>query len=436
MSVLDVARAAVFATGRALGVQANYGPGSDYWYEPVGLGTNAGVRVDADSALRAAVVYGCVKVISEDVSSLPAITYERQPDGGKRRATEHPLYALFHDLPNTHMSSLTFWQTIMIHLLLRGNAYIEIEPGPRGFAEELLVRHPDRVRVEESAGGRLRFWYRERGSGLERPIPEELMWHIPDMGTGDGVLGLSLIAYMRETVGAYLGAEGYRQRVLDNDAVLGVILTHPGKLSKEGIDRLKDSFVGDHGGWRNARKPAVFGEGVVATRLAMTPEDAQWLEGLKLSAIEICQFFRVAPHKVMILDRATYSNIEQQSIEHVTGTIRPWVVRLERAVAKDLFLDPRRYFLEFLLDGLLRGDMLTRYQGYSMGRNWGWLSANDVRMRENMNPIGPDGDEYLRPTNMGLAGDPVVAAVPGRQPGAFSYGYTGNGHHREEVDAI
>lgn len=432
-SFVDILRAAVFATGRVIGIRAeNYPADHDFWYEPVGSKVLSGVRVDADTAMQASTVYACVSVISNAVAGLSVEVLERLPGGKRRPAEEHPLWDVLHLSPSDGVDSYFFWQTFMVHLLLRGNVYTELIPGPRGFADQLILLHPDRVRWEKFGNRQRRYFYREL-NGQERRIPQELIWHTPGMSM-DGENGMSVIAYARETIGSALAAERYGATVFGNDATPGVVLRHPGKLSTEAIDRLQESFDAKHAGHWNARKTAVLPEGMEVQTVSLSPEDTQWLEARKLSAIQIAQFFTIQQHMVGILERSTFNNIEQQAHEFATFTIRPWLVRIERSAALNLLLNPQRFKIRFTMEDLLRGDPLKRAQSLQIQRQNGVINGDEWRAVEGRNPIEDGtGADFWRPGNMLRAQDPTPVRAPAGPPTPAGRGASSNGHSTEEI---
>jgi len=386
---------------RMLG-QVPRGPLDDYWYRPVGAVSAAGVSVDADSAEAVSTVYACVNVIAESIASLPLMIYQRLPDGGRRRAPEHPLYGTLATRPNTWQTSFEFREMMVGFCALRGDAFAHILPGPRGFADQLVPIHPDRVRVErisDAPNAPLRYWVRQK-DGQELPFNQNEIFHIRRRSK-DGIRGMSVIDLMREAVGLSLAAESYGARTFSQDASPRGVLKHPGRLSDEAVHQLRETWSTRYSGLSNAHSTAVLTEGMDWQQVGMTSEDAQFLETRRFQAEEIARFFRMQPHKIGIMDRATFSNIEQQAIEHVTDTLRPWAVRIEQAIARDLILAPQTYYVEFLFDGLLRGDTLSRYQAYQIagGGPAPWMSRSEIRERENL-PPRPELDAMLAPLNM------------------------------------
>lgn len=384
----------------------------------------SGIVVTPDTAMRATAVYACVQYLARSIAAMPLILYQRLPDGGKERDYEHPLGRVLHDQPNGWQTAFDFRAMLQAHLSLRGNAYARIVSANGAPVSALIPLHPDRVRpLPRRVNGRLAYEHWPLDGGREILLQEEVL-HLRGLSLGpDGVLGLSPIDSLREAVGLALAAETYGARFYRNDARPGIVVKHPGRLSPEGAARLKASWNSQFAGAANAHKTAVLEEGMDIVPIGMTAEQAQFLETRKFQRGEIASIFGVPPHKIGDLERATFSNIEHQAIEVVTDTIRPWAVAWEQALTRDLFTgDMRRtHMVAFNLDGLLRGDIESRYRAYATGRQWGWLSANDVREREDMNRID-GGDIYLAPVNMTPA-EKLAAAV-----GEVAGGSQGKGH--------
>ena len=373
------------------------------WIDTIGPGyeTVTGVTVSPDSSLQFIAVFACVRILAETIASLPLILYRRLPDGGKERAVDHPLYPLLHDLPNDEMTSYAWRETLMGHVTTWGNCYSQIVFDQGGRVASLWPLRPDQMRVERSAQtGKLVYFYRKSNAAPEQPVPAENILHIPGLGF-DGITGYSPIQQARQAVGLGLAAEEFGARFFGNDARPGVVLQHPGKLGAEAHERLRKSWETRHGGLEKSHRVAILEEGLTVKEIGIPPEDAQFLETRKFQVTEIARLYRIPPHLLADLDRATFSNIEQQSLEFVIHTIRPWTVRWEQSLTHKLLTPDERgqYFIEYLIDGLLRGDITARYAAYAQGRQNGWLSANDIRERENMNPV-EGGDVYLIPLNM------------------------------------
>lgn len=361
-----------------------------------GSTSGSGIVVSEDKAMAYSAFYACVKVIAETIASLPLPVYERL-ERGKRKAQDHPLYPLLHDIANPEMTAFQFRETLQAHALTWGNGFAQ-KVYSNGWVKELWPLRPDRMTIRR-VNKMLVYEYRgDEGSPLK--LESKDVFHLPGLGF-DGLQGYSPIAKAREAIGLGLAAEQFGGRFFANDARPGVILRHPGHLSDEAFERIKKSWEDTHKGSDRAHKAALLEEGMDVTTIGIPPEDAQFLGIRKFQVSEIARMFRIPPHMIGDLEHATFSNIEHQAIEFVVHCIRPWLVRWEQQMMLRLFeaKDRAKYFPEFAVEGLLRGDIQTRYQAFSTARQNGWMSANDVRELENQNPI-EGGDEYWTPLNM------------------------------------
>jgi len=360
--------------------------------------TQSGVMVNENLAMNLSAVYACIQVLAQTIGSLPLHVYERTADG-KSRATTHPLARLLHDAPNPEMTSMSWRQAMMLHLGLWGNHYSEIERTGYGDAVALWPITPWRVSLKRVDGKLVYAVALDDGMVY---VPFQNMLHIKGLSY-DGLVGLPPMRAARESIGLGLAAQKYAAKFFANDARPGGILEHPGQLSDEASARLRKSFERAHEGLDNKFRVAVLEEGMKFSAVGIPPEDAQLLETRKFAVSEIARYFRMPLHKISDLERSTNNNIEHQAIEFVTDTIRPWLVNIEQELSFKLFSG--NFFPEFLIEGLLRGDIKTRYEAYAIGRQWGWLSADDIRERENMNKLpNGQGASYLTPLNMGNAG--------------------------------
>ena len=369
--------------------------------------TTSGKTVNERTALQTTAVYACVRILSETIASLPLHVY-RYTEGGKTKDTEHALYTLLHDEPNPDMTSFVFRETLMSHLLIWGNAYAQILRDRSGQVIGLYPLLPDQMSVHRSEKGKLYYVYnryeednpnfQEKGSIV---LSQEEVLHIPGLGF-DGLIGYSPIALAKNAVGMTLACEEYGASFFGNGANPGGVLEHPGILKDPG--KVRDSWNAVYQGTRNAHKVAVLEEGMSYKQIGIPPEEAQFLETRKFQINEIARLFRIPPHMVGDLEKSSFSNIEQQSLEFVKYTLDPWVVRFEQALKKSLLLpeEKKTHFIKFNVDGLLRGDYQSRMNGYAIGRQNGWLSTNDIRELEELNPIPPEegGDLYLINGNM------------------------------------
>lgn len=370
----------------------NVGWAPPFGYTPV---TSSGIVVDSEKAYTVAAFYGGVRVIAEDVAKLPLIVYRRE-GRAKERATDHPLYRVLHDAPNPEMTSFVFRETLMAHLLTWGNAYAERELDGMGRTVRLWPLRPDRMEVKVKDGQRT---YSYRVTPETKPVDLEprRVFHVPGLGY-DGLVGYSPIRLMRETLGNALALREYGSRVLQNNARPGVILTHPRTLSEPAKKRLADDFAATNGGFTNAGRTAILEEGITVTALGLPREDLLFLEGHKWQVTEVARWLRLAPHKIGDLERATFSNIEEQNIDHTSSTLQAWLTRWEQQVNKDLLPEPD-IFAEHLMDAALRGKTLERFQAYQIAVQNKAMTPNEWRAFENWNPV-PWGDEpVLTPNN-------------------------------------
>lgn len=367
--------------------------------------SGSGKSVTARSAIQVSAVYACVRVIAETVASLPLHVYEQQ-DTGSVKAISHPLYRILHDEPNAEMTSYVLREAMLSHLLLWGNAYCQIIRSGRGQVLGLYPLLPDHMEVDRDSSGKLTYTYTSGDSKVVRLDPTDVL-HIPGLGF-DGVMGYSPIALERNAIGLGIAAEEYGGKFFGNGATPAGVLTHPNTVKDP--KRLRESWNAAYGGSANAGKVAILEEGMRFERIAIPNNEAQFLETRKFQVSEICRIYRVPPHLVGDLEHATFSNIEHQSISFAVHTIRPWLVRIEQSFNRALFSDKEkgRFYTQFNIDGLMRGAYKERMEGYAIARQNGWMSANDIRELENMNPI-PDtdgGNAYLVNGNM----IPITAA--------------------------
>ena len=364
-------------------------------------GTPAGVTVTPTRAMELTAVYAAVRILAEGLASLPLVTYRRLAGGGKERASDHPLYALLHDQPNSDITSFVFRETLMGHLLLYGNAYAEIEYDAKG---RVVALWPLQARDTEPRWVGESLYYvtvlPEKFGFKSVGLPAERVLHIRGLSP-DGLTGYSPIRLARRAIGLAAATEEYGAAFFGNGAQPGGVLEHPGHMSDEAHTRLKKDWEELHQGLENSHRIAILEEGMKYDQITIPPEDAQFLETRKFQISEIARIFRVPPHMLADLDRATFSNIEEQSLEFVEYSLRPWLVRWEQEISRCLLTPAERqtYFAEFLVDGLLRGDVASRYAAYHTAWTDGWLTWNEIRERENMNPV-EGGDVHFAPLNM------------------------------------
>ena len=370
-------------------------------------GSTSGKTVTERSAMQMTAVYSCVRILAEAIAGLPLHLYTYKEDGGKEKAIGHPLYLLLHDEPNPEMSSFVFRETLMTHLLLWGNAYAQIIRNGKGEVVALYPLMPNRMTVDRDSSGQLFYSYQMNNSdaptmkaGTVILKPSDVL-HIPGLGF-DGLVGYSPIAMAKNAIGLAIATEEYGAKFFANGATPGGLLEYPGTVKDP--DRVRESWNKGFSGSQNAGKVAILEEGMKYTPISIAPEQAQFLETRKFQINEIARIFRVPPHMVGDLEKSSFSNIEQQSLEFVKYTLDPWVVRWEQSLSRALFTpeEKKQYFFKFNVEGLLRGDYQSRMNGYATARQNGWMSANDIRELENLDriPAEEGGDLYLINGNM------------------------------------
>ena len=380
-------------------------------------GSTAGKYVNERSAMQMTAVYSCVRILAEAVAGLPLHLYRYTESGGKEKAIDHPLYLLLHDEPNPEMSSFVFRETLMTHLLLWGNAYAQIIRNGKNEVIALYPLMPNKMEVDRDEHGQLYYKYQrsndeahtmDGSSVILKPCD---VLHIPGLGF-DGLVGYSPIAMAKNAIGMAIACEEFGAKFFANGAAPSGVLEHPGTIKDP--SRVRDAWQSQFGGSSNSGKVAVLEEGMKYTPISISPEQAQFLETRKFQINEIARIFRVPPHMVGDLEKSSFSNIEQQSLEFVKYTLDPWVIRWEQSIMRSLLSpeEKKTYFAKFNLDGLLRGDYQSRMNGYAIGRQNGWMSANDIRELENLDRIPTDegGDLYLINGNM----------LPMKNAGAFA----------------
>lgn len=379
-------------------------------------GSTSGKAVTERSAMQMTAVYSCVRILAEAIAGLPLHLYRYNSEGGKEKAIDHPLYLLLHDEPNPEMSSFVFRETLMCHLLIYGNAYAQIIRNGKDQIVALYPLMPNKMTVDRDESGQLYYQYMryadEVGGKNETVIlkPTDVL-HIPGLGF-DGLVGYSPIAMAKNAIGLAIATEEYGAKFFANGAAPSGVLEHPGTIKDP--QRVREAWQSQFGGSQNSGKIAVLEEGMKYTPISISPEQAQFLETRKFQINEIARIFRVPPHMVGDLEKSSFSNIEQQSLEFVKYTLDPWVIRWEQSIMRSLLTtkEKKTYFVKFNVEGLLRGDYQSRMNGYATARQNGWMSANDIRELENLDriPAEAGGDLYLINGNM----------LPLQQAGAFA----------------
>jgi len=375
---------------------------SESWYETgFASKTSAGISVNANNAIRVSAVMACVKVISESVGQLPVNLYRRMPEGGKEKAVDHPLYSVLHDLPNDFMTSGELFETACVNLGLGGMAYHWIERDGRGRIRSVEPIEPYKVRVWRNEGSGSVFY---KLDGDNTPVPAEKIWRIRGWGS-DKYVGLPPIDVSREAIALSIAGEQRAASMHKNAALPSGVVKTAGGMGPEALKLLKAHFAQTYAGSSEHGNTLWLDAGMEFTPLSHDADKSQFMESRRFQLQEIARGYRVPLHMIGDLDRATFSNIEQQSIEFVVYTLGPWLRRIEQSITRDLILPSERgqYFCKFNVNSLLRGDILARYDAYNKAILSGWLNRNEVRELEDFN-IKPGLDEFVLQPGM-LSGE-------------------------------
>lgn len=377
-------------------MKAGIGYPNPGWAPPPGhVGMSvAGVAITEDRANTVSAWFAGIRNISEDVATAPLHVYRRAGRNAEK-AVDSPVYRLLHDAPNPEMTSFTFRSVLQAHAMAWGNGYAEKELNGSGRTVALWPLRPDRMEVFWEDGRRV-YEYRPTATAQPVRLKSERVFHLPGLGF-DGLRGYPILALARETLGTTVALREYGARVLANDARPSIALTHPGVLSDPARQHISDSWNATYGGFTNAGRAAILEEGISIQAMGFPPEDIQFLESQKWQVAEIARWLRIAPHKIGDLERATFSNIEEQNIDHVTSTLRAWFVRWEQQLDKDVIADPALY-CEHNMDALMRGKTLERAQANTLKINAGAMTPNEWRAQDNQNPL-PWGDERVNTPN-------------------------------------
>ncbi len=389
-------------------------PLGSFWFEPVGMGTASGALVTADNAMKLSAVFACVRIISSQFASLPFSLYRENPDGGKTKVTDHPLYRVLAKRPNQYQNAFEWREMMAGHLALRGNAYNQIVSNGKGDITALIPLHPDRVKVQMLQSGDYNYLYTDQ-FGHQTTYPRGEIWHLRGLSTS-GVVGLSPISLARESFGEALSAQEYGARFFRNDArPLSGWVEYPGNFKdKQSRDQFRESLQEAQSGINRGRL-AVFEYGMKYHEIGLSNSDAQFLESRKFHINDIARWFGVPPHKIGDLDRATNNNIEKQALEFIQETLGPMAVRWEASIEAELLFDDDALKAAFDFHQLLRGDSAARSAYYTSGINSGWMTRNQARIMEGMNPL-PGLDAPLIPLNMTEEGKQPSLPDPKNDP--------------------
>lgn len=384
-----------------------------------GMQSYTGRNVDVQSALSSTAVWAATRLIGETIAALPLNTYIREGDNGKKKARGHPLYYLLHTQPNDEMTAFSFWEMAFYQLLLTdGSFYAEIERNLRGDVIALWPLLPHKMTVSRQEGVLTYTYELPNGSKVNIPANNVFPIHGPSL---NGLTGLTPLGLAKESIGLGLATEEFGARFFKNGGSVSGVLESPDELGEDGRQNLRESFEETYSGLSKAHRLLILEEGMTYKQIGIPPDQAQFLETRKFQVTEIARFFRVPPHMIYDLDKATFSNIEHQSLEFVKYTLLPWLVRVEQAISWRLLskTEKQKYFVEFNVEGLLRGDMKSRFEAYHIARMDGTMARDEIRALENMNPLTPEQlADTWRPVNMVPGDTPVESQI--KHPNANS----------------
>lgn len=368
--------------------------------------SHSGVNVTQDRALESSAVYACVKIISEDLGSMPFHLY-RQDGKEVNRATKHPLYQALHDAANPEMGAGEWVEMMTAHAALGCDGFSRIVRNDRGEVIALWPYMPSQVRVIAKPRQPMLYEVQEDGSKWQT-IPREEMFHLRGF-TLNGTRGDDVLMRARHVLGLTLATQEYAGRFFSNDAGAGIYLESPvgaPGLGPEELQVIKDSWKKHHQSLAMAHEPAILQEGMTVKRLEPDHQKLQMIEQRKFQVIEVCRLFRMSPHKLADLDRMTFSNVEQMALDHTTTTLGPWRNRWKQSVYRCLLSPEERlsYFAEHNVESLLRGDFKTQTEGFRALLEKGVYSINEVRAWFNLNPV-EGGDEHRVQVNVQAVAD-------------------------------
>jgi HK97 family phage portal protein len=389
-------------------------PADERWWGGVNIGRQT-TAVTAETVIQIPEVYDCLTVLSQSIAQLPFFVYRAGDRGSRERLADHPVTRLLGEQANISQETTAYelrsqmtWDAALFR-----NAYAEIRPSRGPVPFELIRFDPREVTVKRNPQTGQYLYVVRDGANTRRVLPEEMLHLRVAPLMPDNLCGRSLLIDGNRVFSRALVMEDYTFRLFENDATPGGVVEFAAKAkTTEDTIALREKYQRLFGG-RNRGKIAVIDDGGKFTPIVSNNKGAQFIETYKEVALQICRLWRMQPHKVGLLGDSTFSNIEQQALEFVTDTLMPWLIMWEQAIKRDMLTDPRLY-AHHNVAGLLRGDLQSRYSSYAQARNWGWLSVNDIRRLENLDPI-EDGDVYLQPLNMVPAGTDATQLQPQRQ---------------------
>jgi HK97 family phage portal protein len=374
----------------------------EWWKQSlVGSTVDAGVVVNEKTSMQLSSVFAAIRILSESIGSLPLKIYQRRSDGGKDLAVNHPLTRMFSGVPNAEQTPQELLEFIMVSALMRGTGYNEIIRDGSGNPKSLEPLNAADVSVKRDNNGQLFYDYKtENGSKI---LTSRNVWRVPNMGA-DGVTGYSILGQARQSLGVSIATERHAAKTFANGTRVPAVFEMDGHLEDEAFERLKGDLKA-HAGVDSANTALLLEHGIKYHQVGMSHDDAQFLESRTFQVGEIARWFNVPLHMLSELSKSSFNNIEHQGIEFVTYSLRPWCKRIEQTITRDLITPSQRgrFFAEFTMDALLRGDTKNRYEAHQVALGTtqapGWKSVNEVRMMENMNPV--EGfDEINKPMIM------------------------------------
>ena len=378
-------------------------PWDDFWYDRIGTRSSTGMRVSPESAKQISAVLACVNKICKTQAMLPANIYTHTADGASKLAKSHPLFSVLHSRPNAMQTSFEWRQMMQGHLELRGNAYSEIISTSKRVVDQLIPMHPDRTHPEQLQSGRIRYRYNDPLTNQDRFLNQEQVFHLRNF-MDDGIMGQSTVRMATDTFGLALAAQDNYGRFLKNDSRSQLALTGASFKTKQDEDAFREGWQQQHTG-EHRYKVAVLKPGMDIKSIGVNAKDAELLDARKFSRIEICSLFDVPPHLIGETEKtASYASVEQFNIMFATYCILPRLILWEQAIQRSLLFNDTTYHPRFSMNALLRGDTASRFNAYKIAVENGWMSQNDVRIAEDLNPI-PDGDNYWRPLAWAKLGD-------------------------------
>lgn len=363
---------------------------SSSWEDIVAMAQDQGVNVTPELAMKTSVWFACARVVAETVACLPLHLYRRLDDDTSERAKDHPLYRVLAKRPNSWQTRYEWVEQMCLHRGFYGNAYQFKAPGIRGSASELHPLHPAGMRVEQESDKKLVYRYRDPRTGAEKVYLDGQIMHVRWLSF-DGIHGEVPTVIGRDVISLARSLEQYASRFYRNNAMPGLVLTTEQVLDKKTREDLRDQWNARHQGSSKAGETAVLSNGLEAKTISATNQESQLAELWMQSLLSVCRMWRMPPHMVQELGRATWGNLASEMVSFEKFTIAPWLRSIEGAIERDILGDDDEYFAEFLVEGLLRSDITTRYSAYDTAVKGGWMTTDEVRRKENMGPM-PEGD--------------------------------------------